>query len=175
MSIKNRRTVSFTHENFETGIKRKYEIKPYHLREYQNRWYVVGILGDMKEFFTFGIDRMEEVKVLSRTFKFNAALKPEEKFNNIIGLTYSFNKLEEVQLSFTPFQFKYADALKIHKSQEVIGRSEKEVIVKLNIIPNFEFKQKILMLGNQVKVLKPKWLAEDVKMDLKEAWIQYGK
>ena len=43
-AIKNHRIIFFTHENFETGKRKSYRMKPYLLKEYQNRWYIVGLI-----------------------------------------------------------------------------------------------------------------------------------
>jgi hypothetical protein len=43
-AIKNHRKVVFAHENFDTGKQRKYTVEPYLLKEYQTRWYLVGII-----------------------------------------------------------------------------------------------------------------------------------
>jgi predicted DNA-binding transcriptional regulator YafY len=172
-AIKNHRKVSFTHENFDTGKQRKYSVRPYLLKEYQNRWYLVGIIGGLKEFRTFGIDRILNLEVKKEIFKPETKTDPIELFKNTVGLSYSYNELEEVVLSFTPLQAKYVKSLPLHKSQEIIEDNEKEVQVKLRIIPNFEFKQKILMLGEAVKVLEPKWLADDIKKSLTIALKNY--
>jgi predicted DNA-binding transcriptional regulator YafY len=174
-AIKNHRRIVFTHENFETGKKREYSMKPYLLKEYQNRWYIVGLFTGLNEFRTFGIDRIENLQVLSETFEPNLKLNPAKLFENTVGLVYSYNELEDVILSFTPLQAKYIKSLPLHKSQEIIKETSKEVIVKLNVIPNFELKQKILMLGDQVKVLKPKWFAKDVKTSLNNSLRAYKK
>jgi predicted DNA-binding transcriptional regulator YafY len=172
-AIKNYRKVLFSHENFNTGKQRKYSVKPYLLKEYQNRWYLVGIIGGTKEFRTFGIDRIFHLEVKENTFQPKPNINPIELFENTIGLTYSFNELEEVLLSFTPLQGKYVKTLPLHKSQEVIDDNENELLLKLMIIPNYEFKQKILMLGETVKVIKPKWLADDIKKSLQSTLKKY--
>ena len=166
-AIRNHREILFSHENFETGKRKKYSLKPYLLREYQNRWYVIGIIGRLNEFRTFGIDRIENLEIKSDTFEPDKKENPIEFFENIVGLTYSINKLEEVILSFTPLQGKYVKALPLHKSQKIIEDNEKELIIKLTIIPNFEFEQKILMLGDRVKVIEPEWLAGEIKVVVK--------
>ena len=143
------------------------------MREYQNRLYVIGIIGRLNEFRTFGIDRIENLEIKSDTFEPDKKENPIEFFENIVGLTYSINKLEEVILSFTPLQGKYVKALPLHKSQKIIEDNEKELIIKLTIIPNFEFEQKILMLGDRVKVIKPEWLVVEIKETLKSSLKQY--
>jgi len=173
-AIKNNRIVSFTHENFDTGAQKKYSVKPHLLKEYQNRWYLVGIISNTSKFRTFGIDRILNLEVKKEVFKKQTKTNPLELFENTIGLTYSFNKLEDVILSFTPLQAKYVKSLPLHKSQEIIKENEKEVQVKLRIVPNYEFKQKILMLGDTVVVLKPKWLANEIKKSLTATLKKYN-
>lgn len=165
-AIKNYRQISFSHENFSTGKQRKYSVKPYLLKEYQNRWYLIGIIGGSNEFRTFGIDRILNLEVKEDTFHPNSDLNPHALFENTVGLTYSSNELEEVLLSFTPLQGKYLKTLPLHKSQEIIEDNKTELQIKLTIVPNYEFKQKIMMLGDAVKVVKPEWLVDDIKKSL---------
>lgn len=172
-AIKNHRKVSFVHENFETGLHREYAVKPYLLKEYQNRWYLVGIKTGRDDFRTFGIDRMRNLVVRDLTFRPNPKLNPIDLFENIIGVTYSAENPEEVILSFTPLQGKYVKALPFHHSQEIIEDDAKEFRIRLWIVPNYEFKQKILMLGETVHVQRPKWFAEEVKESLQAAINQY--
>jgi len=174
-AIKNHRRIFFSHENFETGKTKKYLLEPYLLKEYQNRWYVIGIVGNLNEFRTFGIDRIENLKISDEIFSPDKKKDPLKMFENIVGLTYSINKLEEVILSFIPLQGKYIKALPLHKSQEIIADNENELVIKLRIIPNFEFEQKILMLGDRVKVIKPEWLAGEIKNILQNAMEKYRK
>ncbi len=172
-AIKNHRKLSFLYEKFDTGVKRRYTVRPYLLKEYQNRWYLVGMVGGAGDFRTFGVDRIMELQVKEETFKPRAHKHPARLFENTIGLTYSLNKLEEVVLSFTPLQAKYVKSLPLHKSQEVIRESDKEVLVTLRIIPNYEFRQQLLKLGDSVKVIRPQWLAADIKKCLSAALKRY--
>lgn len=172
-AIKNHRKIVFVHENFVTGKQKKYCLQPYLLKEYLNRWYLVGFVNGIQEFRTFGIDRILSLVVKKETFSPQTQMNPRNLFNNTIGLTYSMHDLEEVIISFTPLQAKYIKALPLHSSQEVISENEKEVQVKLNIIPNFELKQRILMLGENATLLKPEWLAADIRNSLANALKNY--
>ena len=118
---------------------------------------------------------MESTELLNDIFKPDPKLNPAKLFENIIGLTYSDDEPEEVILSFTPLQGKYIKALPLHKSQEIIKETEKEVLVKLTVIPNFELEQKILMMGDSVKVIEPSWFVDEIKLSIKKTLDQYGK
>ena len=48
------------------------------------------------------------------------------------------------------------------------------LVVSLNLVPNFELNQKILMMGESVKVLKPIKLAKEIKKSLSLALKQYS-
>src|SRR5690606_40629522 len=47
------------------------DLNPYLLKEYQNRWYLVGTIKPTDEFRTFGIDRISNLVVSETTFKPN--------------------------------------------------------------------------------------------------------
>lgn len=172
-AIKNYRKISFQHNNFYTGNSRNYTLKPYLLKEYQNRWYVVGVLGNMNELKSFGIDRIENLIVLTEIFIPNKNLNPIERFENIIGVVYSGNQLEEVILSFTPVQGKYIKTLPIHNSQQILIDDESELRISLKIIPNYEFTQQILMHGDSVRVIEPGWLVEEIKENIRRTLKKY--
>lgn len=172
-AIKNHRKITFTHYNFHTNTHKKYTLKPYLLKEYQNRWYIVGLLGGLNEFRTFGIDRIENLEVKTETFTPNKNINPINNFNKIIGLVYSLEKTEKVVLSFTPTQGKYIKTLPLHSSQEVITDNDTEYRIAIYVIPNYELTQEILKHGNTVKVVKPKWLAEEIKENLKRTLEKY--
>ncbi len=172
-AIKEQREISFNHFNFYTGKQKKYTIKPYLLKEYQNRWYVVGLLGEKPEFLTFGIDRIENLEVKVESFTRDKNLNPVELFENTIGVVHSYNSLQEVILSFTPTQGKYIKSLPLHKSQKILVDNNKELRISISVIPNYELKQLILMHGNTVKVIEPKWLADEIKENLAQTLQKY--
>lgn len=171
-AIKNRRKISFIHNNYITDTRKEYQINPYLLKEYQNRWYVIGKV-DGKQFRTFGIDRIEELEVGALVFKPLKGEDPSILFDNIIGLTYSESEVEEVILSFKPVQGKYIKSLPLHKSQYILKDDKKAMVISLQVVPNFELSQKILMMGDSVKVLKPLKLANEIKRTLSLAFKQY--
>ncbi len=173
-AIRNHRKITITHERYSTGLKTNYNILPYMLKEYMYRWYLIGFVSRKGQFRTFGIDRIVDLDVSEQTFDPALQNDPRVLFANTVGLTYSINELTEVILSFTPFQGKYIKALPLHHNQEIITDNDEELRVKMHIIPNIEFKQRILMLGEAVRVLKPGWLVEEIKDSLQASMRRYS-
>jgi predicted DNA-binding transcriptional regulator YafY len=143
------------------------------LKEYLNRWYIVGLLNNSDNLRIFGIDRMQFLKVTNETFIYNTNLNIEDKFEDIIGLNYNENKLETIELSFTKAHADYVKSFPWHKSQTISLENNNELRIKLKIRPNFELKQKILMLGSMIKVINPKYLADEIRLELSKSFKQY--
>lgn len=171
-ATKNQRIIEFNHLNFWTKQQTHYKVCPYLLKEYQNRWYVVGTINNTDTIRTFGIDRIQDLEVKPLSFEFDKSLAIKQRFDNIIGVTYSEAQLEEVQLEFTEFQAKYIQTKRLHHSQKIEKQGDK-IIVSLYLIPNHELKQRILMYGANVKVLKPTWLKEQIIEELKSTLTSY--
>lgn len=172
-AIKMRRKVTFEHYNFHTRKSREFMFKPYLLREYQNRWYVVGQIGNHSEFRSFGVDRMSKLKLLTETFARAKKDQPEDLFENTIGMVYSLGKVERVVLSFSPTQGEYVKSLPYHRTQKVLIDDDKECRIELMVVPNYELTHLILMQGDSVKVLEPQWLADEIVDELENALSNY--
>ena len=172
-AISNFKEISFVHENFQKGTIKTIILNPYLLKEYLDRWYIVGTVGKQNFVRTFGLDRMSMLKETGLTFEPDTKFNPKELFENVIGLVYSSHKLCEVILSFTPDQGKYIKAVPLHNSQEIFEDTENECLVRLKIMPNYEFKQRVLMYGANVKVIEPEWFAKEILEELSNAAKRY--
>jgi predicted DNA-binding transcriptional regulator YafY len=172
-AIKEKRVITFTHYNFSTEQTKQFTIEPYLLREYQDRWYIVGIDKKLKSERIFGIDRIDNLKLSDEIFKPNTNIDFIKLFENIVGVRYSDARAEKVVLSFTHTQGKYAKSLPLHKSQKVLIDNENELRIELEVIPNYELMQKFLMHGDEVTVLEPKWLVDDIIAKFKNALSKY--
>lgn len=163
--------INFNHHSFYHLKEEIYTLKPYFLKQYQNRWYVIG--ETEKGYRTFGIDRIENVSIGTKKFK----LKTEEakdKFSHVIGLNYVDHKMESIKLSFNISQKPYLVSLPLHSSQkEVNPENDLTFDIELLIHPNFEFRQQILKYGSLVKVLEPQWLGKEIKEEHKKAFESY--
>ena|SRR6218665_2427158 len=166
--------ISFTHNSFyyyKEIKEQQYTLKPYYLKQYQNRWYVVG--ETEKGYRTFGIDRLKKIETGIKKFK-SKTDEAKEKFSHVVGLNYTDHELQTIKLSFHISQKLYVESLPLHSSQVEINEDNVETFdIKLNIHPNFEFNQQILKYGSLVKVIEPKWLADEIKEELRKGFESY--
>ena len=170
-AIQQQLPVTFKHHSFYHLKEETYTLKPYFLKQYQNRWYVIG--ETEKGYRTFGVDRIENITIGTKKFKAKTE-EAKDKFSHVIGLNYMDHKMEKIQLSFHISQKPYIVSLPLHHSQkEINSDNETTFDIELRIHPNFEFRQQILKYGSLVKVVEPKWLSEEIKEELKMAFESY--
>jgi predicted DNA-binding transcriptional regulator YafY len=170
-AIQNHLEITFKHFSFYHLKEEEYTLKPYFLKQYQNRWYAVG--ETKKGYRTFGIDRIENIIIGTKKFKAKTE-EAKDKFRNVIGLNYVDHKMEKIQLSFHSSQKPYVVSLPLHHSQKEINIENSLTFdVELLIHPNFEFRQQILQYGSLVKLVEPKWLAQEIKEELRNGFEGY--
>ncbi|PLX13386.1 MAG: hypothetical protein C0594_01280 [Marinilabiliales bacterium] len=174
LAIRESRVIKFVHENFYTGRIGDFEIKPYFLKEYQSRWYIIGEVDWDKKFWNFGVDRIQDLEITDKVFKRKKA-DLEKLYEHTIGLNFNEPKPERVELLFNEIQIKYVRALQLHESQIEGETKDGFTAVDLYVRPNYEFMQKILMMGDGVEVIKPKWFRDQVKKVLKDTLSKYKK
>ncbi len=165
LAITQNRKISFTHENFEQKTFKKYQITPFLLKEYENRWYVIGLPENMSEIRTFGIDRISDISIKGfsklNKQKYKNQLK---RFDDIIGLHIKNTEPIEIGLVVNDVHIKYLESLPLHSSQVIQPKNNKgQHIVKYLLIPNYEFKTQILKMADQAKVLSPDSLKKEIQ------------
>jgi predicted DNA-binding transcriptional regulator YafY len=172
-AIKHKKIVELHHFTFSRDEPLPRSVEPYLLKEYQNRWYLLGINEEGK-IRSYGLDRVTNVTVTTSTFTPRKDFDPHTHYAHIIGLNYDDTGVEEVVLATDPLTAKYMKSLKWHVSQEVVSENEQEVVFHMYVQPNFELKQKILSYGGNIKVLAPERLITEIKNELEKTLKRYS-
>jgi predicted DNA-binding transcriptional regulator YafY len=165
LAINQERDISFVHENYERKSKKEYNITPLLLKEYLNRWYIIGAIPNDDVIRTFGIDRVSEVEIKGISTKKRTSYKERlEKFDNVVGLTYNNDEPQKICLLVNELHVKYMRSLPLHNSQIIHPKNiQGQHHVDFYLIPNYEFKTQILKIGSEVKVMAPDYLREEIK------------
>ena len=105
----------------------------------------------------YALDRIKALEPTERKFKlpkkFDAAKFFEDYYGIIIG-DEEFD-VEPVALKVDWWQSKYLRTLPLHHSQVEVERNEEYSIFEYYLCPSFDFRQKILSMGDSVEVLAP--------------------
>lgn len=173
-AIKNRLRITFTYKKFDDDSSTHRDVEPYALKEFKYRWYVMA--RDKKDGVvkSFGLDRISELEIGATRFSYPKNYNTEDIYRFCFGIIDDENESpEEIILSFNKIQGKYIKSLPIHKSQQIIADNENETRIKLSLKITYDFVIEILSLGNNVKVLQPKKLINELKKIYLSAYKQY--
>ncbi len=174
-AIKDRMQVRFDYEKYSGGKVRTYNLKPLLLKEYRNRWYVIGENPEKEAVVIFGLDRVKgEVEILDLPFTYPADFDVKKYFEYSIGITAMAEKPERIRLKFGPLTGKYVLSQPLHQSQEVVRNDEVALEVELELCITKELIMQILSYGYDVEVLAPKKLRTQIKNQLNGALKLYS-
>jgi predicted DNA-binding transcriptional regulator YafY len=148
--------------------------EPYALKEFKNRWYLVALDHKDSRIKTFALDRLTDLEITKRKFQHPQKFDVNEYFKHCFGIiTADGEEPQEIVLSFEPFQGKYIKSLPLHESQEVVIDNEHEVRIKIKLYLTHDFLMEILSHGENVKVIQPAALIEQLKSNYTNALNQY--
>ena len=165
-SILHLQPVSILYKSFVTEAK-EHLFCPYLLKEYRNRWYVVGNSSLKENIIVLALDRIQAIKLVKAKWVGADSFRPNDYFKYSFGITQvSGSNPETVELALTPLQSKYVLSQPLHPSQKIISESENEVCISLEVYLTQELIMTILGLGSGVKVLKPDGLVRQIKDEI---------
>lgn len=175
IAISQNRKLHFIHENFTLKTFKTYEISPLLLKEYENRWYVIGVPEGTEEIRTFGIDRITELTVGKFSKIIKESYEQELKvFDSIIGLDYENKQPIKIRLLVNDPHINYMRSLPIHSSQVIHPQDENgQYFTDFFLVPNYEFKAQVLKMGSNAVVVSPDEFKEEIKGMLKTALGRY--
>jgi predicted DNA-binding transcriptional regulator YafY len=173
-AIKNRLRIRFIYTKFSDDHSSQRSGKPYALKEFNRRWYVLLHDDFDKRIKVFGLDRMSALEITTEHFPAVPQPNVEALFAPCFGITIPADaQPQEVILSFTPLQAKYVKSLPLHPTQKIVSETADELRISLNVYPTFELEKQILSYGEEAKVIQPVKLAETIKERLKRTLEQY--
>ena len=137
-------------------------LSPYFLKEYNNRWYLIGYREEYNRIEHLALDRIARISPSTREFVTRPTyLNAEDYFSDVVGVTILANsQIEEIVLQFSSNRYPYVKTKPIHQTQH---NDDTNRIVKLQVRPNNELISMILSFGADVEVLAPEHIRTQVK------------
>lgn len=151
--------VNFAHYSYTQRSFKSVTMHPVLLKEFENRWYVIGYSEGHGSLRTFGFDRIYGPAALRKKFIDTPVEVIDEYLNDVYGVyPLREGKKEKIEIHTSPLITNYFRAQKIHPSQEIKIRSRGDAIITFDLIPSMELARLFLSYGNELHVLKPERL-----------------
>lgn len=167
--------LTITYKSFKARDATEIDFHPFILKEFNNRWFIVGKKHRSETILTLALDRIVVIDYNLKVPYKKENFDGDDYYKNTIGVTVMpDNQLKEVVIKLDRYNAPYALTKPFHHSQEVIERlPDGGVIIQINVHLNFELERLILGFGDSIEVLKPRQLRNRIKKKLKNAAQQY--
>ena len=178
--IANKVAVHLTYCPFGEEVQKEIDLHPYFLKQYNNRWYVIGAADSDGKILTYALDRIINVYPLPGLSYRLCTEDLTERYEDIIGITYYENEpIDEIIFWASDDARGYIDTKPLHGSQRVIkedGSAElhsmypslkKGKFYSIDCILNYELIRELCSFGSDVIVLSPEHIQKAIRCRIK--------
>jgi predicted DNA-binding transcriptional regulator YafY len=156
-SIIDSTTLRLTYQSFKAREASDLILYPYLLKEYRNRWFILGMVKSSKEIITLALDRIQQVTPLpEELFHQSPKFDPHTWFKDIIGVTRNIaDHPTTIEFLADHNQAPYIRTKPLHLSQQIIEKRKDGVLFSISVIPNFELDREFIGFGEGLKIISP--------------------
>jgi len=173
--ISNEVVIRLSYHTFTDATVRSIEFHPYLLKQYNDRWFLLGAADSDKKTLTFALDRIDDVEPLPEKKYVECSEDLYERFEDIVGVTlYEDRPVEHILCWVSDASKGYVDTKPIHGSYTPLkGDSELKLrneypqleggmFFTLDCVPNYELIRELCSYGKELVVLKPSSIQDEI-------------
>ena len=164
-----------TYKSFKSREETKFNFHPFILKEFNNRWFIIGKKKGSQPITNLALDRITAIDYDFNLTYLEENFDAESYYNNIIGVTMNSGlKPRRIELWIDAENAPYVLTKPLHTSQRLIKENENgSIIIHLFLIPNYEMERLLLGFGKGLEVLRPESLRNRMKSILEGAILRY--
>lgn len=172
-AMRGSKVVTITYHGFWHDTTATFDLKPYALKVFRQRWYLLAGNVAFEDMRVYALDRIQDLEITDNSFKLPKGFDAENVFEPYCGVSLDDKKTERIRIKVFNNQAKYFRSLPIHKSQVEVETKDDYSIFEYRLKPTYEFEQEILSHGGDVEVLEPSSLREKIISRIKEMLWRY--
>ena len=161
---------SYRRVNWQEGIV----IDPYFVKIFHQLWYVIGYNHADNKIKTYSLDRMKDVIILKKKFRYPKSLEPDEFFADCYGITTNQDEPKRIVIKAESTQAKYLRALPLHPSQQE-EIHDNYSIFSYNMRNTYDLRERLLSHGSSIEVLEPPELKAQIIDEMRQALKNYNE
>lgn len=179
--------VELEYHTFSDTAKKTIVFHPYLLKQYNNRWYIIGAADNDYKILNFALDRIDNVTALPEMKFVPCKEDLAERFEDIVGVTLFEGKpVEHIVFWVSDFSKDYIVTKPIHESQKHLKGTTLDFLLNkysylrsgavfsIDCIPNYELIRELCSFGNELIVLEPSSIQDDIFNRIKSMLESYS-
>ncbi len=175
-AIVQKTTLLLTYQSFKARSANDIIFYPYLLKEYRNRWFVLGMKKQGKEIITFALDRIQQIAAAEKEpYTLHKNFDPHTYFTHIVGVTRNAaEKPTTILFWASQLHAPYIKTKPIHPSQKMVEELKGGTHFSIEVIPNFELERELLGFGDGIKIIFPNNLRRQIKRKARLMYENYS-
>ncbi len=163
-ACKEKITVSLIHYSYKKRTFNHIILHPFLIKEFENRWYIIGFSELHQEPRTFGLDRITDPVQLSKKY-----IETDNSIiNNYLHKVYGVFPIPQANSEFIEIEVSqlgthYFQAYPLHESQKIEKNKNGTSTIRFEMIPSIELSRYFLSQGKHVNINEPVWFKEFTK------------
>lgn len=171
--------IQVIYQRFGDDNAHQYVLAPYFLKLFKRRWYMVAKRENHEDLRVYALDRVKELSPTATHFKCPSDANARAYFFDCYGIEHNTADydVETIKLKVynTHHKCDYLRSLPLHHSQRELERNKDYSIFELKVFPTYDFLQELLSHGNEIEVLEPKWVRDEMKEKISNMLKLYAK
>jgi len=157
------KVLQLEYQKFDHLESKIFEFHPYYLKQYNNRWFIIGRFPKYENLTHFALDRIVQFKEIDAEY-IPTTIDFNEYFEDVIGISKPKDAIvEKVILLATNTLKPYITTKPIHGSQKKISEEENRYLFSISVFINFELENLLLSYGETLKIIEPESLQQTIK------------
>lgn len=154
-AILNKQALKISYQSFKRDAPRDIIFHPYFLKQYNNRWFCLGMCKDYNPPTNLALDRMIDIQKSRAKFIPNETINFEEHFKDVVGVTVQ-GEILKIIIKITKEHWPYIASKPLHRSQHIMVEGREFTIISIEVKPNYELESLLMSHGNNLEVMEPK-------------------
>ena len=184
--------IVISYQKYTSSQASVYTLRPYAVKEFAKRWYIVGYCLERSAMRVYGLDRIVSLEICEKTFRMPSGFDVDEAFATSFGIYLSEGRGETIRFRVHETEARYLRDLPIHASQkEVTSGSRKDISGKASgeyndiqgdyttfeifVQPNTSLIMEFCKHGSRLEVLSPAHVRDAVASELLRAASLYSE
>ena len=139
-------------------------VEPYAIKVFKQRWYLLAKDNKRETPTIYALDRILALEETEESFVYPSDFDTELFFKDYYGVLCSTkDKAQKIVIRTYPPFTNYLRTLPLHHSQKEVKTTPNYADFEFHLRPTFDFRQELLSQCNEVEVLKPAKLREEMK------------
>jgi len=185
-NISNEVVIRLSYHTFSDETIRNIDFHPYLLKQYNDRWFLLGAADSDMKILNFALDRIDRVEPLPEKKYVECPEELSERFEDIIGVTFYENRpVEHILFWVSDASKDYVATKPIHESQKKYQGEEEQCLriqykkceggsfFSIDCIENYELIRELCSFGSNLVVLSPQKIIDEILFSARNVLLNY--